>query len=47
MHSGVSERFFKISVEKPIVVDAVNALAHYAEALDSLVLCERNLNFSC
>ena len=27
MRSGVSERFFKISVENPVVVDVVNALA--------------------
>ena len=38
MQSGVSERFFKISVEKPVVVDAVNALAHYIERHIQLTL---------
>ena len=38
MRSGVSERFFKISVENPVVVDVVNALAHYIERHIQLTL---------
>ena len=38
MQSGVSERFFKISVENPVVVDVANALAHYIERHIQLTL---------